>query len=172
MDIRDLLIDGIGQLNAWMDEALEPLSKEQLNWLPEGKATSAGFSAWHVIRTQDNIVNFVLQRKNPIWIEKGYVDRFGLPKVDQGTGMSLEDARGITIAEPDLLRQYNKEVGEDCIEYVKNVPLADLEEVQQIKPLGEMSRAQVLRQVVMTHGFLHLGEINFIKGVHGLEFSI
>lgn len=172
MDIRDVLIDGVGQLNEWMDDALAPMSKEQINWLPEGKTTSAGFNAWHVVRTQDNIVNFVLQKQTPIWIEKGYVERFALPKVDQGTGMSLEDARSIVINEPEMLREYNREVGAACLDYLKNVPVADLEAVQMIKPLGEMSKMQVLRQVVMTHGFMHLGEINHIKGVQGLQFAI
>ena len=172
MDARDLLIDGIGQLNEWLDEALEPMTAEQLNWLPEGKTTSAGFNAWHVVRTQDNIVNFVFQKKTPIWLEKGYMEKMGLPKVDQGTGMTLEDARAVKIADPALLREYNKEVGAACLEFVRNVPLEDLNEVQMIKPLGEMSKAKVLRQVVMTHGFMHLGEINHIKGTMGLQFSI
>ena len=172
MDARDLLIDGIGQLNEWLDEALEPMMADQLNWLPAGMTTSAGFNAWHVVRTQDNIVNFVFQKQTPIWLEQGYMEKMGLPKVDQGTGMTLEDARAVTISDPALLRDYNKEVGKACQEFVRNVPLEDLNEVQMIKPLGEMSKAKVLRQVVMTHGFMHLGEINHIKGTMGLQFSI
>jgi hypothetical protein len=172
MDIRDMLIDGISQLNDWLGEALEPMTLEQLNQLSDGKTTSAGFNAWHILRTQDNITNFVLKRATPIWIEKGYFEQFGLPKVDQGTGMSLEDARATTINNAERLREYNKEVGASCIAFLKDVPLADLEEVQMIKPLGEMSKARVLRQVVMTHGFMHLGEINHIKGSMGMQFSI
>ena len=37
---------------------------------------------------------------------------------------------------------------------------------------GEMPKWKVLRQVVMTHGFMHLGEVNAIKGQLGLQFSI
>jgi hypothetical protein len=172
MDIRDMLVDGISQLNEWLDEALEPLTAEQLNWLPEGKTTSAGFNAWHVVRTQDNITNFVFKKQMPIWVSGNYFEKMALPKVDQGTGMGMEEARGVRIEDPALLRDYLKAVGDDCLGFLKDVPLSDLEEVQMIKPLGEMPKARVFRQVVMTHGFMHLGEINHIKGVMGLQFSI
>ncbi|GBD23775.1 hypothetical protein HRbin29_01448 [bacterium HR29] len=173
MDVREMLVDGVQQLNDWMLQALEGLTPEQVNWLPPGNTTSIGFSAWHVWRTTDNIVNFVLQNRKPtIWLEKGYCDRLGLPKVEQGTGMSIEDARALTITDPGLLCEYGREVGAAAIEYIKNVPLEELDEVQLIRPLGEMSRGKVLRQVVMTHGFMHLGEINLIKGALGMKFGI
>lgn len=172
MDIRDLLIDGIDQLGDWMDDALKGLSKDQVNWLPEGKTVSIGFNAWHIMRTQDNITNFVFKKATPIWMEKGFVEKLGLPKVEQGTGMSLDDARALTVGDPALLRDYGRLVQKDALEYLKTVDLASLEEVQMIRPLGEMPRWRVFRQVVMTHGFMHLGEINGIKGQLGLQFSI
>lgn len=172
MDIRDVLIDGVTQLNEWTDTALKDLTAEQLNHLPSGKTVSIGFNAWHVTRTQDNITNFVLQRKTPIWMEQGYFERFGLPKVDQGTGMGLDDARAITISDVGLLQEYGKAVAADTLAFLKVVDLESLNEVQMIKPLGEMPRWRVFRMVVMTHGFMHLGEINHIKGQLGLPFFL
>jgi len=172
LDIRDVLVDGIAQMNEWMDEAISGLSAEQINFLPEGKTVSIGFNAWHIARTQDNITNFVFRKKNPIWIEANYFERMALPKVDQGTGMGMDAARGIQIADPALLREYGSAVAKDCLDFVKTVPLETLGEVQMIKPLGEMPRWRVFRQVVMTHGFMHLGEVNAIKGQLGLQFSI
>lgn len=172
MDIREVLIDGIEQMNDWFDNETKALTAEQLNWLPEGKTVSAGFNAWHVARTQDNITNFVFQRKQPIWITGGYFERMTLPKIDQGTGMGLEDARAVTIADPALLREYCQAVAKDCKEFLTTVPMDSLMEVQMIKPLGEMAKWKVFRQVVMTHGFMHLGEVNGIKGQLGLSFSI
>lgn len=172
MDIRDVLLDGVVQLNEWLDDALKDVSGEQLNRLPEGKSVSIGFNAWHVLRTQDNIVNFVMQRKPPVWLEQGYFEKMGLPKVDQGTGMALDGARAVTIADPSLLMAYSRAVAKDCAAFIRSVPLETLEEIQMVKPLGEMPRWKVLRQVVMTHGFMHLGEINGYKGQLGLSFGI
>jgi len=172
MDARDVLIDGIQQMQDWMDDALKPLTTQQLNWLPEGKTVNAGFNAWHVWRTQDNIVNFVFQQKQPIWMRDGYVERMALPKVAQGTGMSMEEARALRFEDPALLREYGAKVGVEVLAWLKDVPEATLAEVQMIKPLGEMPKWRVVRQVLMTHGFMHLGEINAIKGVLGLQFMI
>src|SRR3970282_1337506 len=97
MDVRDVLIDGGEQLNDWVHGGIESLSPDQVNWLPEGKSVSIGFNAWHILRTEDNITNFVLQKRMPVWVDQVYFERFGLPKVDQGTGMGLEDARAIRI---------------------------------------------------------------------------
>ena len=172
MDIRDLLVDGTRQMNDWLDDALKDLSADQVNWLPPGKTVSIGFNAWHILRTQDNIVNFVLQdRKPPVWIASGFADRMGLPKVDQGTGMGLEEARALTF-DGAVLREYGEQVKAATLDFIKSVPLDTLEQVQAIRPLGEMPRWRVLRQVVMTHGFMHLGEINAYKGELGISFSI
>ena len=172
MDIRDVLVDGITQLSDWLDEGLEGLTTDQVNWLPEGKAVSIGFNAWHIVRTTDNITNFVFRKKMPIWMEQGYVQRLGLPEREQGTGMNLETARALQISDPAVLREYGRKVAEDCLGYLKTADIEGLNEIQMIKPLGEMPRWRVFRQVVMTHGFMHLGEINCLKGILGIQFSI
>ena len=41
-----------------------------------------------------------------------------------------------------------------------------------VKPLGEMPQWRVYRQVIMTHGFMHLGEINTNKGMLGIAFNV
>ncbi len=172
MDIRDILVDGIEQATEWYDEALAPLTAEQLNFLPGGKATSIGFNAWHWYRTADNITHFVFQKQKPIWMEQGYVEKLGLPPVAQGTGMSQEEAQALTIKDPAILREYGALVTAATLQFVKNVEPAILAEMQMVKPLGEMPKWRVIRQVVMTHGFMHLGEINAIRGILGLQFSI
>ena len=172
MEARDVLVDGVDQMTEWLDGALKDLDNEQTNFLPAGKTVSIGFNAWHVTRTADNITNFVMQdRKPPLWISKGYADRMGLPKVDQGTGMGMEDARALQFDLP-ALHEYLADVRADTLAFLKVVPMEKLAEVQMIKPLGEMPKWRVVRQVIMTHGFMHLGEINGIKGQLGLGFFL
>lgn len=172
MDVRELLIDGIEQMNQWLDDAIKDLDDGDVNFLPQGKTVSIGFNTWHVLRTQDNITNFVLQdRKPPIWIAEGFADRMGLPKVDQGTGMGLEDARALAFNLADL-REYGQQVNKSTIDFLKNADMEALNVVQMIKPLGEMPKVRVIRQVIMTHGFMHLGEVNAIKGQLGLGFFV
>jgi hypothetical protein len=171
-DIRDILIDGIDQMFDWFDEALVNLTPEQTNWLPEGKTVSIGFNAWHIFRTADNITNFVFQKQPTLWQSADFAAKFGLPPVAQGTGMSMDEARSLKVNDLSLLRDYGSSVRTSCLDYLKQVDPAALEVVQMIKPLGEMTQWKVFRQVVMTHGFMHLGEVNAMKGQLGLQFSI
>jgi hypothetical protein len=113
-----------------------------------------------------------MKKQKPLWLEQGYAERMQLPPIDQGTGMGLEEARAIHIADLAQLREYGNAVAKDTLAFLKDVPLATLEEVQLVKPLGEMPKWRMVRQVIMTHGFMHLGEINAIKGQLGLQFSI
>jgi hypothetical protein len=170
--IRELLIDGIEQLDDWIDDALKDLDDEKVNWLLPGNTVSIGFNVWHTLRTQDDIVNFVLQGRKPtVWMSEGFAERLGLPPVGQGTGMSLEDARALKVSVAPM-REYGARVKAVTLDFVKNVPMEELEQIQPIRPLGEMPKWKVLRQVVMTHGFMHLGEVNTIKGALGQSFSI
>jgi hypothetical protein len=172
MEVRDVLIDGIEQLADWLGNGIKDLSNEQVNWLPAGSTVSIGFNAWHVYRTADNITNFVCRKQPTIWMDKGFMERMALPKADQGTGMAMESARAIVINDVGTLREYGDAVLKDCMAYLKSVPEEVLNEVQMIRPLGEMPKWRVFRQVVMTHGFMHLGEINAMKGQLGLGFFI
>ena len=88
-----------------------------------------------------------------------------------GTGMSMEDARALTFNLADL-RDYGREVNKSTIDFLKGADMESLNVVQMIKPLGEMPKVRVIRQVIMTHGFMHLGEVNAIKGQLGLGFFI
>ena len=172
MDVRDVLIDGTQQLYEWLDSTIEPLTAEQVNFAPGGMAVSIGFHAWHITRTADNVCNFVFQGKTPLWLRENYMERFGLPKVEQGTGMALETAQALHVNDPALLREYGRRVGDETLEFIRNVPDDQLMEVQLLKPLGEMPKWRALRQVIMTHGFMHLGEINTLKGLQGLQFFL
>lgn len=174
MQVRDVLLNGIEQMNNWMHDAVDELNIEQLNWVPEqGLALSAGFNAWHIFRTQDNLTNFVLQgRKPPLWLSQGFMERVGGPKVEQATGMPLEEARAIVINDKAALIEYGQAVAADSLAYLRTLGDEDLERPVTIRPQGEMPIWRLFREVYMTHGFMHLGEINVLRGIQGMPFRM
>ena len=55
------------------------LTPEQLHAVPGGhpKANTIAFEIWHLVRTEDNVVRFVIQNRRPtIWAEGKYAERF------------------------------------------------------------------------------------------------
>ena len=65
-----------------LDQAVGDLTLEQLHWVPPGtNANHIGFTLWHYVRTEDNIVQFILQDRKPtIWVEGSYHEKWGLER--------------------------------------------------------------------------------------------
>jgi hypothetical protein len=163
------------RLHQLFDKALADLSPEQLHAVPGGhpKANTIAWGAWHYVRTEDNVVRFILQNRRPtVWQEGGYADRLGLPPVAQGTGMSTEDAHALRIKDVGLFREYMQRVWASTDEYITTGDPASLERVVTIKPLGDMPAIRALGQVGVSHGLMHLGEIGLARTLLGLPATV
>jgi hypothetical protein len=131
------------------------------------------FETWHYVRTEDNIVRFILQNRRPtVWMEGKWAEQLGLPPVTQGTGMTPADAQALRIDDVGLFDQYKRAVFASTDEYLANPDASTFDSPVTVKPLGEMPAIRALGQVCMTHGFTHLGEIELIRTLQGLKPAI
>ncbi|MBI2526032.1 MAG: DinB family protein [Candidatus Rokubacteria bacterium] len=161
---------GITQLHRSLDKATADLTPEQLHAVPGGHpgANTIAFEIWHLVRTEDNVVRFVIQNRRPtVWTEGGYAERLGLPPVAQGTGMPVAEAQALRIKDVPLFREYVRQVWASTDELFAGADPATLEKTVVVKPLGEMPAIRALGQVVLTHGLTHLGEIELIRTLVG-----
>ena len=92
MSTVDFIRGSLEQLHRSYDAAIADLSPEHLHWRATDTGLPISFILWHYVRTEDNIIQFVLQRKPTVWIEGGWYEKLSLHRTAQGTGMSLEDA--------------------------------------------------------------------------------
>lgn len=170
--LESLTID-LRRLHDMLDKSLAGLSAEQLHTVPAGhpKANTIAWNLWHYVRTEDNVVQFVLQNRKPtVWLEGGYPDKLGLKALHpaaQGTGMSTEEAQALRIADVPLFASYMKKVWASTDAYLAAVKPADLERVIPMKFVGEMTAVRVLASVGVTHGFTHFGEIELARTLVG-----
>jgi hypothetical protein len=141
------------------------LTDEQVNRVPAGGHQSLAFCLWHFVRTEDNAIQFVIQRKPTVWIEGGWAEKFGLDAKSQGTGFTDEQARDFRINDIAAFRQYMSDVFEHTETFVKALTADESERKITVKPLGEMSIMTAISGLCMTHGYRHLGEIEFAKGL-------
>ena len=157
-----------------LDEAVRDLTPEQLHWVPpDSKANHIGFTLWHYVRTEDNVVNFILRGRQPtVWLEGGFNEKFGLDRVAQGTGMPVEDAQALRIGTIDEWMEYQQRVWQATDDYLGSVSDEALEEVMKVRPFPDMPARQVLSTVVLTHGHAHLGEICVLRVLQGLPSSL
>lgn len=170
MTAVDLIGLELKRLRKALDGALTGLTGEQLHAVPAGhpRANTIAWGVWHVVRTEDNVVRFVLQnRRAPVWTEGGYGEKLGLPPVAQGTGMSVGDAQALRINDLAVFREYAQKVWASTDELVATLDAAGLDRSVTIKPLGEMPVGRALAQVCVAHGFQHFGEIELARTLVG-----
>ena len=170
MELVDFIRQDLTRLHHELDRALADLSDKQLHTVPEGKGNSIGFSLWHYARTEDNIVRFILQGRRPtIWMEGQHAEKLGgLPPVAQGTGMPVAEAQALRIGDMAGFREYMQQVWASTTDYLANPDTSTFDQTVLVRPLGEMPAIRALGQVCLTHGFIHLGEIDHIRTMLGL----
>ncbi len=152
-----------------LDKAVEGMTAEQFNFRPEEGGVSAFFSLWHYVRTEDNIVNWVIQQRPTAWLESSYHERFGLHRTSQGTLMTVDEANAVTIQNVPGWREYQQRVWQVTDEYLAAMSPEEFESRRvTIKPVGEMSLWDGLFGMCLSHGYRHVGEIEYVRGVQGL----
>lgn len=142
-------------------------SAEQLHFVPEGESHSVAWVLWHATRIEDMFFQQIFEGKPELWREGGWAAKTGLPEKGFGTGQSTEEARGVHIDDLDAFWGYQDAVYAATDDYLANLSEADLD--REIK-LGE--RTETLGQSITLHLITHLnghrGEVNLIRGMHGL----
>jgi hypothetical protein len=161
------------RLHGGLDGCLADAPRDALHAVPGGgTANTLAFNLFHVARTVDNVIRFVVQDRRPtVWHEGGYAAKLGLPPVAQGTGMPTAEAQALRINDPGLFRQYMLGVwaaADDLFARAKTDP-ALLDKNVTVKPLGEMPAMRAVAQICLTHGMMHFGEMELARTVLGLK---
>ena len=170
MTALELMKLELARLHSSYDKVFDGLTPDQLHTVPAGhpSANHLAWGVWHYVRTEDNVVRYILQNRRPIvWAEGGYADKLGLPPVAQGTGMSVAEAQALRIKDLGLFREYMGKVWAATDEYLAKVDPTALDTVVTIKPLGDMPAIRALAQVCVSHGFTHAGEIELARTLVG-----
>ena len=175
MTLVEFISAELKRLHSMLDRGVADLTPEQWYEIPGGNpaANHIAFEMWHYVRTEDNILRFIIQGRKPtVWMEGGWAERLGLPAVAQGTGMSAEDAQSLRINDLDGFREYTQAVWASTSSWLANPDASVFDTLVTVKPLGEMPAIRALGQVCMTHGFTHLGGLELSRTLLGLKPAI
>jgi len=166
MTAVELLARALEELHRAMLQDIEPLTPEHLAWRPAPQANPIGFLFWHFMRTEDNMVRR-LQGQTSIWEGEGWDKRFGLPAQEQGTGYTSEQVDQFTLPPLGEFVPYAEKVIANTADFLKN--LDDERLGQPLDPERPTRNiGTMLQSFVLAHGWWHLGEIKYIKGMLGM----
>lgn len=153
----------------YCDRAIDGLTVEQFCDTRGGITNSIGWDVWHVVRTIDNIIHFVFEREQPVWLRDSFHERWGLPKVDQGTGQDPSDAYSMRFPAPAEFTSYTKAVADAVVPRIANMTDAYLSETQTIRPWGPIPRMEAILHGLIGHGNGHLGRASYARTLFGLD---
>jgi DinB superfamily len=164
-----ILRTSLTSMHGLLDKAVDGMTAEHFNFRPQEGGVSAFFSLWHYVRTEDNIINFVTQRKPTVWLDGAYHETFGLPRNSQGTGMTETEANAVQVHDVAKWHEYQQGVWAATDTYLSSMSPEEFDVRRvTIKPLGEMSLWDGIYGVCLSHGYRHVGEIEYVRGVQGL----
>ena len=168
----DFIRDSIRQQHDGWDKALADLTTEQIHFRPDGQGNHIAFIVWHYVRTEDNIVQFVLQNRKPtVWVAGGFDQKFSLPRTAQGTGMSASEAAQLQLPAMEQWLDYQRGVWQATDTWLGSLADGDLQRLVNFRPFGEVSVMTALRIPVVNHGFMHLGQVQHLRQLQGLRGS-
>jgi hypothetical protein len=166
---QELLRKSLASMHSLLDKAVEGMTAEQLNFRPQEGGVSGFFSLWHYVRTEDNIINWVTQGKPTVWLEGKWNERFGLPRNSQGTGMTADEANAVQIHDVAAWHGYQQGVWTATDRYLATMSPEEFDARRvTIKPLPEMTLWDGIYGVCLSHGYRHVGEIEYVRGVQGI----
>ena len=171
MTAVDYIRAELKRMHGLIDKTLEDITDAQLHAVPGGhpSVNTLAWGVFHLVRTEDNIIRFVLQdRRSPVWVEGGYAEKLGLPPVAQGTGMSTAEAQALRLKDVALFREYTQKVWASTDDFVAKTDPAALNEIITVKPLGDMPKIRALGQTCASHGMTHAGEIELVRTLIGV----
>lgn len=162
------------RLHEALRTSVKDLTLDEWHYMIPGTGNHIAFNLLHCVRTEDNILRYILQGRPPLWNEGNWHERLDLPPRVQGTGMATGDARSLHISDPALFMQYVEEVWREFEQYLAGVKDggAELSErMVTVRPLGDMPAIIAIGQVCISHLFTHLGEITLLLGAQQKQGS-
>src|SRR5437879_13726077 len=93
MNIIDFFLMEQQRLHSWMRTGVSDLTVDEWHYQGVGVANSIAFIVWHCVRTEDNILRFILQGRPPSWNDGNWPERLHLPPRVAGKGDATEEAR-------------------------------------------------------------------------------
>ncbi|MDA0351794.1 MAG: DinB family protein [Chloroflexi bacterium] len=167
LTLQNYLAQYVGELLERTAASIEDLNEEDLHFRPDGPCNSIGFDAWHIARTADNLVHFAFAREQPVWLQQGLNEAWGLPKADQGTGMTPEEAYALRFPAAPILAKYARDVAAAVVPTIRGYSDEFLDGRMDIRPNGNLARYEIIGQVIINHGNNHFGMINLALTLAG-----
>ncbi len=156
----------IEELHSAIIADVKDLTQEHLAWKPAPGTNPIGFLLWHYVRTEDNMIHALIGQPS-VWRADMWCEELGMDPDAQGTGFQEQDVDRAASLPVSKMLAYAEKVFAETMNYLNALDDAGLD----YAPNPERPRRNVgmmLRNFIIAHGWWHLGEIKYVKGMQGM----
>ena len=166
MNAVEFIHTTVAEFHGALIEDVKVLSPEQLAWKPAANTNPIGFLFWHLIRTEDNMIHG-LQGKPTVWESEQWYEKLGMDAKAQGTGFQEPDVDKVAALSLSEVMAYVERVAKSIEDFIKSLDDAGLDRAPNLER-PRWTVGMMLRNFVIVHGWWHLGEIKYLKGMQGM----
>ncbi|MCC5672621.1 DUF664 domain-containing protein [Kocuria rhizophila] len=165
MGARELVADAARRPVEAAEAAVEGVSAEVLNRMPDGTHNSMSWLLWHAARQQDAQIAQLCGAEQ-IWTAEGWSDSFGLDRAvgDFGFGDGPEQVAGVRVEDPGLLVGYLRAVCCATAQYVGSLDDAALDEVVDESWDPPVTRGMRIVSTI-DDATQHVGQAAYVRGL-------
>ncbi len=166
MEWHDLLIDGYGRVPEFLENVLDGLTRDDLDWQPGRDCNSIGWLVWHLTRQQDTQMAS-LMGETPLWTVNKWYDRFNRPPDpdDIGFGHTPEQVSAFKSPEARTLLDYNRAVVERSKQHIRRLSKTDLDRELDEPWFQPLPTVGVRLISILDDSVLHAGQAAYLRGL-------
>ncbi|MFC2035046.1 DinB family protein [Chloroflexota bacterium] len=167
MDWQNLLTDGYERVLGFMENMLEGLTQDDLDWQPRPDCNSIGWLSWHLTRQQDGQIAS-LSGKEQLWIKDGWYTKFNRQPDpnDSGFSHSPEQVSSFNSPSTETLLDYQRAVLEQSKNYFQTLSQIDLDRELNEPMFQPLPTVGVRLISIMEDSLLHAGQAAYIRGLN------
>jgi len=166
MEWYDLLADGYGRVLEFLENLLDGLNKEEINWQPHHDCNSIGWLTWHLTRQHDAQMASLMGEEQ-LWIKEKWYAKFNRSAdlQDIGFGHTPEQVAAFESPNIQTLLDYHRAVLERSKQYFLTLSITDLDRKLDEPWFQPLPTVGVRLISILEDSLLHAGQAAYVRGL-------
>ncbi len=166
MEWHDLLSDGYGRVQEFLESVLGGLTQGDLKWQPRHDCNSIGWLTWHLTRQQDAQIASLMGEEQ-LWTKDGWHSKFCRASDPEDTGFGHTPEQVSAFEPPDVqtLLDYHRAVVERSRHYFTTLSKTDLDRELDEPWFQPLPTLGVRLVSILDDSLLHAGQAAYMRGL-------
>ena len=147
-----------------MEHAIEGLAQEEVAWRPASGCNSIGLILFHMVRTEDSLVQGMLQKTTSLWESDKWYETLGLSREEEGSHYTVDQVNAFKTPELAKILEYFAAVRAKTKETLRGMAVETFDKMIKFPNFGDMPIG-ALFSFLNAHASQHIGEISYLRGM-------